>query len=189
MLRRDGYLRNTRRLTLSLELREEGYQDLFDSLPTTLRHLEIEYGLFRGIITIPKGGLLQVLELGSYIGVFRSLPRNLDYIVSKLPELTPLIESLTFTFRIMPRIPEIPWADDGPWPVFDIGFLERRELPRLRNVTCCLHLTMDYFHGDSNVSYGGFVKAMERKLVGLTGTDLLTFTQRNSSYRYRDHLP
>ncbi|KAF7337823.1 hypothetical protein MVEN_02005200 [Mycena venus] len=189
-LSRGGYLRNTRRLTLSLEERQEGYQNLFDSLPLSLRHLEIDYGLFRGIMSIPKLESLQVLELNLYIGMTRSLPSNLDRIVTKLPELTPLLERLTLTFRTMPRIPEIPWStQDGSWPVFDVGFLERRELPRLCKVTCCLQLTMDYFHGDSDVSYTGFVTALERKLPGLRGTDMLIFTQKNSSYRYQDHLP
>jgi hypothetical protein len=132
---------------------------------------------------------LHVLELGFYIGESRVLPGNLDLIASRIPELTPVIKSLTVTLQVMPRIPEIPWELGGPWPVFDVGFMERGELPRLRNVTCCLHLKMDYFHGDSSVFYGGFVKAMEEKLTGLTGTDMLRFTQRNSTYRHEDHLP
>jgi hypothetical protein len=44
ILSREGYLRNTRRLFLPLEPRYVGYQALFDSLPATLQHLEIEYG-------------------------------------------------------------------------------------------------------------------------------------------------
>ncbi|KAJ7907284.1 hypothetical protein B0H13DRAFT_2018828 [Mycena leptocephala] len=189
ILIREGYLRNTRRLFLPLEPRDVGYQALFDSLPATLQRLEIEYGLIRDIITPPKFGFLHVLELGFYIGESRVLPGNLDLIASRIPELTPVIKSLTVTLQVMPRIPEIPWELGGPWPVFDVGFMERGELPRLRNVTCCLHLKMDYFHGDSSVFYGRFVKAMEEKLTGLTGTDMLRFTQRNSTYRHEDHLP
>ncbi|KAJ7264852.1 hypothetical protein B0H12DRAFT_211697 [Mycena haematopus] len=178
-LKRDGYLRNTRRLTLSLLA--TGAPELFNSLPVTLQHLEIDYGLSRGIISIPKIAGLQFLELGFYLGLSRSLPLNLDHIVSKLPEFTPLIESLVLTFRIMPRIPEIPWAPHDLWPVFDVGFLERRELPQLRNVTCRFQLTMDYFHGDSSTSYGSFVTVLENKARGLTGTNILLFTQGNSS--------
>ncbi|KAJ6563674.1 hypothetical protein DFH09DRAFT_1315390 [Mycena vulgaris] len=88
-------------------------------------------------------------------------------------KVIPMIEQITLTFGIMPRIPEVPWALDDPYPLFDTGLMEWRDLPRLR----------------SNVSYGGFVEAMEQKFPGLRGNDMLTFTQKNSSYRYQDHLP
>ncbi|KAJ6531059.1 hypothetical protein B0H19DRAFT_1384319 [Mycena capillaripes] len=177
MLNREGYFRNTGHLILPLEQRDDDDRALFESLPVTLRHLEIEFGLTRGIVTIPKLAHLQVLELGFYIGLSRVLPDTLDLFVSNIPELTPLVESITFTFEIMPRIPEIPWASNQPWPVFDVGFMQRGDLPRLRRVTCCLQLKMQYFHGDSNVSYVGFVAAMEGKFLGLTGTDMLAFTK------------
>ncbi|KAJ7850718.1 hypothetical protein B0H13DRAFT_2284749 [Mycena leptocephala] len=116
-------------------------------------HLEIEYGLIRDIITFPKFGFLHILELGFYISQSRVLPGNLDLIAPKIPGLTPIIKSFTVTLQVMPRIPEIPWELGGPWPVFDVGFMERGD-----SMTCCLHLKMDYFHGNSSVFCGGFVK-------------------------------
>ncbi|KAJ7137960.1 hypothetical protein C8R44DRAFT_339776 [Mycena epipterygia] len=189
-LRKKGYLQRLRRLSLTLEtVPYEDYLDIFAPLSETIRHVEIDFREFRGLVTIAHFKHLQVLELSFYIGMSRQFPYNLELILSDLPTSTPLLERLTLTFGIMPRIPETVWVDDGPWPTFDAGFMERRTLPHLGNVTCCLHLTMDYFHGDQDVSYPGFVAAMEANLPGLRGTDVLTFTRRHSSYRYQDHLP
>jgi hypothetical protein len=129
------------------------------------------------MLAIPKIVGLQVLELGVNLSMSRSPPHYLGHILSKLPEFAPLVERIVLKFSIIPCIPEAPWVHDGAWPVFDVGFVERRQLPRLRNVTCCLQLAMDYFYGDDSVSYEGFVAAMERKLLGLTGTNMLAFTR------------
>lgn len=137
---------------------------------------------------IPHFGNLQVLELSFDIGMDREVPDNLAFIVSGLPSFSPRIESIDFTLAIQIRIPEKTWSPGEPWPLFDVGFLERRQLPRLRNVTCCLHRTMEYFHGNSRVSYDGFVTTMQEKLVGLVGSDILNFAERDSSYRW-GHLP
>ncbi|KAF8122342.1 hypothetical protein K438DRAFT_1896770 [Mycena galopus ATCC 62051] len=116
MLKRDGYLKNTQHMTLSLHT-IGNYEGLFASLPSALRHLEINCGLFREIVTIPKGaGLLQILKLSFYIGFSRAPPHNLDYIVSKLPEFAPLVERLILIFKIMPSIPEVLWVEGVPWP-------------------------------------------------------------------------
>ncbi|KAJ7355820.1 hypothetical protein DFH08DRAFT_853662 [Mycena albidolilacea] len=182
MLGQAGYLGNTRRLSISLaEWEREG---VFDSLPATLRHLEINYNSFtrfRHMLAIPKIVGLQVLELGVNLSMSRSPPQYLGHILSKLPEFAPLVERIVLKFTIIPCIPEAPWIHHGVWPVFDVGFVERRQLPRLRNVTCCLQLAMDYFYGDDSVSYEGFVAAMERKLPGLTGTNMLAFTRGNGN--------
>ncbi|KAJ7685786.1 hypothetical protein DFH06DRAFT_1289540 [Mycena polygramma] len=180
-LNRAGYLQNTRHLILPLDRRDIDIQELFDSVPPGLCHLEIESGLFSGIITIPTLKLLRVLDLGFYIGQSRVLPGTLDLIISQLHKLTPALEELGLTIEIMPRIPEIPWPHGQPWPVFDVGFAQRGELSQLRKVTCYLRLKMDYFHGDSDVSFGGFVTAMEGKLLGLTGTDILTFARKKAN--------
>ncbi|KAJ7453102.1 hypothetical protein FB451DRAFT_1520166 [Mycena latifolia] len=189
-LTREGYLQRLRRLSLKLEtFPYENYLLIFAPLSRVIQHLEIDFSTCRELINIPRFELLQVLELSFYIGMSRHLPNNLGPIVSALPETAPLLERLTLILGVMPCIPEIPWTIDGPYPTFDTGFMERRDLSRLRNVTCCLHLMMDYFHGDQDVSYNEFVPAMEGKLPGLRGTDMLTFTRRSSSYRYQDHLP
>ncbi|KAF7364015.1 hypothetical protein MSAN_01060200 [Mycena sanguinolenta] len=185
-LQRDGYFQNLQRLTLSLQGKEDGYHELFNSLPATLRRLEI-HSFFSTVISISKVAGLQFLELGFNIGFARSLPPNLDDIVSKLPKFAPLLETLVFTVRIIPRIPEISWAEHDAWPLFDIGFLERRELPRLQNVTCCLQLTMNYSH-DSGISYSGFVTVMEKKLRGLLGTDMIHFVRGNFSASLQEHV-
>jgi hypothetical protein len=140
------------------------------------------------MLAIPKIGGLQVLELGVNLSMSRSPPHYLGHILSKLPEFAPLVERIVLKFSIIPCIPEAPWVHDGAWPVFDVGFVERRQLPRLRNVTCCLRLAMDYFYGDDSVSYEDFVAAMERKLLGLTGTNMLAFTRGNGHLReHRQH--
>ncbi|KAJ7706782.1 hypothetical protein B0H17DRAFT_1192351 [Mycena rosella] len=123
-------------------------------------------GFIFSLIKIPRLKLLRVLELTfatylpTYIGIFRDLPSNLSPVVLDFPNSVPLLERLTLTFGIMSRIPEIPWSLDPPYPVFDTGFMERRDLPRLHNMTCCLYFTMDYFHGDQKVSYDGFIAAI-----------------------------
>ncbi|KAJ6501908.1 hypothetical protein C8R45DRAFT_1070505 [Mycena sanguinolenta] len=186
-LHREGYLPNIQRLTLSLHAKEDGHQELFNSLPATLRRLEI-HSSFSDIISISKVAGLQFLELGLYIGMTRSLPQNLDDLVSKLPQFAPLLESLVFTVRIIPYIPEIPWEEPDAWPLFDVGFLEGRGLPRLRNVTCCLQLAMSCSY-DNSTAYDGFVKVMEKKLRGLVGTDILHFAQGNSNASRVEYLP
>ncbi|KAJ6480792.1 hypothetical protein C8R47DRAFT_598056 [Mycena vitilis] len=179
-LNRAGYMQNTRRLVLPLALRDSDSQELFDFLPPGLYHLEIECGSFVSIIAIPTLKFLRVLELGFYIGQSRVLPGSLDLIISQLHKLTPALEELSLTIEIMPRIPEIPWPHGQPWPAFDVGFAQRGDLSRLRKVTCYLRLKMDYFHGDSDVSFVGFVTAMEGKLLGLTSTDMLSFARKKA---------
>ncbi|KAJ7154177.1 hypothetical protein C8R46DRAFT_1118920 [Mycena filopes] len=189
MLSGDGYLQKIQRLALTAGgVAYESSRDLLESVSATLRHLEITYGR-HDHVPIPQMKHLQFLELSFYIGTSRVLPPDLDLIVAKLPELTPILESFTFTLRMIPQMQETLWVSDGPWPVFDVGFTERGALPRLRRVTCCLHRIMDYFHSGRNVSYDGFVATMRTKLCGLDGSGMLNFAQRTSDYRFEDGLP
>lgn len=138
---------------------------------------------FRSTHMIPLFENLQVLELTFDIGMDRLVPANLGLIVSSLPAFAPRVEHITFTLATIPLIPEPPWVHNGLWPLFRAGFIERRDLPELRHVSCCLHITRIDDARNSEVSYEGFVTAMKQQLVGLS-TDMLTFTQRDESYHW-----
>ncbi|KAJ7706771.1 hypothetical protein B0H17DRAFT_1287390 [Mycena rosella] len=133
-LRKEGYLQHLRRVSLKLET-DEDYLQIFAPLTDIIQHLEMDCSRHFSLIKIPRFELLRILELAFYIGMFRDLPSSLSLVVLDFPSSAPLLERLTLTLGIMPRIPEIPWSLDPPYPVFDTGFMERRDLPRLHNVT------------------------------------------------------
>ncbi|KAJ7087603.1 hypothetical protein B0H15DRAFT_298947 [Mycena belliarum] len=189
-LMQHGYLQRLHRLSLTLASGTiQDYLQMYTPLSGVVRHLEIDYSTCTTPITFPRFALLQVLDLSFYLGMARHLPATFVHILSNLPTTAPLVERLSFTFGIMPQIPEIPWTRATPFCLFDDGFMQRRALPRLRSVTFCLYLMMDYFFGCQNVSYDGFIGAVEEMLPGLRDIDMLAFSKRNPGYQYQDHLP
>ncbi|KAJ6537794.1 hypothetical protein B0H19DRAFT_1316551 [Mycena capillaripes] len=136
---------------------------------SNLEYIELWFTLQFPRIELPSFRALRTLELKCRMAN-PSIPGTIKSIVAKLPETAPNLESLIISLRISGRglLPYPPaWSQDiRPLAPFDTVHYGR-QLPRLRQIHCCLKNTTWNLHD----SFGPY---MQKKFPGPQETCILT---------------
>ncbi|KAJ7032039.1 hypothetical protein C8F04DRAFT_671817 [Mycena alexandri] len=148
----------------------------------TLKFLAIDPGALVDTINLPYLPFVLGVEIEIYIDHSRQLPRHFPSTLERLASSLPIVETITLSFVVEPLHPEFAWSDQGALPILGPSFKNRTEFLHLRRVHCKLRAR-------NAASYKGpvfdrFVEAMEMKMSGLLGTEILTCAVVNPQPRF-----
>ncbi|KAJ7735782.1 hypothetical protein B0H16DRAFT_1575344 [Mycena metata] len=153
----------------------------------TLKFLAIDPGGLVNTINLPYLPYVLGVEIEIYIDHTRQLPSHFPSTLERLASSLPIVETITLSFAVEPLRPEIAWLDQGALPILGPSFKDRAEFLHLRRVHCKLRARNAASY--MTPLFDHFVAAMEMKMSGLQGTEILTCAVVDAQPRFTAPLP
>ncbi|KAJ7032033.1 hypothetical protein C8F04DRAFT_671714 [Mycena alexandri] len=146
---------------------------LLSACDKTLKFLAIVPGASVDI-NLPYLPFVLGLQIEILVDDKRQLPHRFPSTLERIVSSLPAAETITLSFPIVPLHTEIVWPDQGTLPIFGPSYKARTELLHLRRVHC--RLRTQYSASSVGPLFDHFVAAMETRMSGLQGTEILTFS-------------